>query len=100
MKLSLVCLALLGLASPALSTVYITSPVATTSADGGKRLSIQWQDNGKSPKNKAWGGYNIWLAAGSESAQFKLDQVASNLDTDKEKITYKVPKDIGPKGKY
>lgn len=101
MKFSLTLAALVSLvATPVLSTVYITNPVASTTASGGKAITIEWQDDGKSPKTSDWGGYNIWLAAGSESSQFKLDQVASDLSVTRKRKHYKIPANVGPKGKY
>ncbi|CAO1623189.1 unnamed protein product [Parajaminaea phylloscopi] len=100
MKLSVIAAALLAAATPVLSTVYITNPVASTTVHGGDRLRIRWQDSSASPKVSAWEGINIWLAAGSESSQYKLAQIASNVSTRRTSMSYNVPKNIGPQGKY
>ncbi|CAO1622524.1 unnamed protein product [Sympodiomycopsis kandeliae] len=100
MKFSTIAATVLALATPALSSVYVTNPVASTKVSGGDRITIRWQDSDTAPKVSSWGGINIWLAAGSESSQFKLDQVASDVKTSKTHVKYTVPKDIGPPGKY
>lgn len=72
----------------------------STKLDGGDRVTIRWQDSNDAPRASTWGGYNIWLAAGSESSQFKLDQIASDLPTSRTHVRYTIPKDIGPPGQY
>lgn len=100
MKLTLLLAALVAAATPALSTIYITNPVSNTKLKGGDKVNIHWQDNGQSPKTSDWGAIDIWLAAGSESSQFKLDKVASNLSTSRSSRSYTIPKNIGPSGQY
>lgn len=100
MKFTAIVATILAVATPVFSTVYITNPVASTSIDGGKSLRVQWQDSNASPKITAWEGLNVWLAAGSEASQFKLAQIASNLGTDRNSVSYTIPKNLGPSGKY
>ncbi|CAO1628810.1 unnamed protein product [Jaminaea pallidilutea] len=100
MKLTLLLTALVAAATPALSTIYITNPVSNTKLKGGDKVNIHWQDNGQFPKTSDWGAIDIWLAAGSESSQYKLDKVASNLSTSRSSRSYTIPKNIGPSGQY
>lgn len=79
-----------------------TSPVASTSAQGGGKLKIRWMDDGKSPKYDAsnWGNSTIYLAAGSQNTQYKLQTLASNVSPSRHGGSYTIDKTIGPSGKY
>ncbi|PWN38251.1 uncharacterized protein FA14DRAFT_159903 [Meira miltonrushii] len=87
----------LASASPA-----FTSPVASTSAEGGGKLQIKWMDDGKSPKYDAqnWGNSTLYLAAGSQNVQYKLQKLVSNLSSNRHGGSWTVDKTIGPSGKY
>lgn len=84
------------------ATPAFTSPVASTSATGGGKLHIKWNDNGKSPQYDAknWGNSTIFLAAGSQNVQYKLQTLASNVSPSRHGGSYTIDKTIGPSGKY
>lgn len=100
-KISAALVAACAIAQPALATIAVTSPVASTDATGGKKLDIEWQDDGKSPlvNGKEWGRISIWLATGSVNTQFKLAQLASNLSPDTTYVSETIPASAGPNGK-
>ncbi|KAI3480739.1 hypothetical protein L1887_57005 [Cichorium endivia] len=59
---------------PRLYTDHVTafSSDSSTTGHGGKRLSVEWNDDGKSPSRRDWGRVNIYLATGSRDVQYKL----------------------------
>lgn len=79
-----------------------TSPVASTTGQGGQKLKLRWQDNNKSPKydDKDWGNSTIFLAVGSQNTQFKLQTLASNVSPHRHGGSYTIDKSVGPSGKY
>lgn len=72
-----------------------------TTGTGGKSLKLKWNDNNQTPKlSSDWGGINIFLAAGGEATQYKLQQLASNINVSKTHGSYIVDASIGPNGQY
>lgn len=80
----------------------ITSPVASTTGHGGKKLKVSWKDNGQSPKlnKKDFGNIDVYLAAGSQNTQYKLQKLASNVKPKSHTGHYNISKNIGPSGEY
>jgi hypothetical protein len=85
-----------------LATPYFTAPVAATTANGGSKLQVKWTDNGKSPTYDAknWGNATLWLAAGSENTQYKLQTIKANFAPSRKSVSFTVDKTIGPSGQY
>ncbi|UZJ57171.1 hypothetical protein CBS101457_006491 [Exobasidium rhododendri] len=99
--LALILALTLAVLQPVLSTAVLTAPVASTTTIGGSSLKLKWSDNGVAPElSSAWGGVNIFLAAGGESTQYKLQQLASNISTKTTHGSYIVDQSIGPDGQY
>lgn len=73
---------------------------SSTSVKGDNRLTVEWNDDGKSPKVSDWGGVNIFLAAGSQDVQYKLQRIATNVAVTKTTQRFKVDDSIGPSGQY
>lgn len=63
---------------------------------------MSWSDDGESPKlsKSGWGNIDVYLAAGSQNTQFKLQKLASNVKPKKHIGVYKIDKSIGPNGDY
>ncbi|SNX83014.1 uncharacterized protein MEPE_01720 [Melanopsichium pennsylvanicum] len=101
-SIKITTLALLGLAAAdtVISTIVVTKPVASTTAHGGKRLSVEWKDDGDSPTRRDWGRVNIYLATGSRDVQYKLDTIASNISYNANSANYTVDASVGPSGEY
>ncbi|KDN51311.1 hypothetical protein K437DRAFT_221710 [Tilletiaria anomala UBC 951] len=86
-----------AVSQPVLSTIIVTQPVASTNGKGGQKLSIEWNDDGKSPKlSSDWGRINIFLATGSQNVQFKLEQLATNLAPGLTSFRPTISKNAGP----
>lgn len=96
----LACLA--SLQAVVFASPYFTNPVASTKANGGAKLQVKWTDNGKSPTYDAknWGNATLWLAAGSESTQYKLQTIKANFAPTRKSVSFTVDKTIGPSGQY
>ncbi|PWN91975.1 hypothetical protein FA10DRAFT_259247 [Acaromyces ingoldii] len=101
MKTTFVSLALFlaVVAQMVASMAVITNPVSSTKGKGGKKLSVVWNDDGKSPKISDWGGVNVFLAVGSQNVQYKLQQLGSNLPVTQTKGSWKVDPSIGANSK-
>lgn len=71
----------------------------STKGKGGKKLDIEWNDDGKSPKlSSDWGSINIFLATGSHDVQFKLQELATGLSNSKTSGHYRIDQTVGPSG--
>ncbi|PWN52503.1 hypothetical protein IE53DRAFT_373529 [Violaceomyces palustris] len=100
-KLAAVLALALAAASPALSTLVATSPVASTTGRGGKKLDVEWKDDGTSPKiSSDWGSVNIFLATGSHDVQFKLQELGTAVSPSKTSGSYTIDPSVGPDGGY
>ncbi|CDS00647.1 uncharacterized protein SPSC_03110 [Sporisorium scitamineum] len=84
----------------AVSTIVVTKPVASTTGHGGKRLDIEWSDDGKAPTHRDWGRINIYLATGSRDVQFKLQTLDRNVSYNQGGGSYKIDPTSGPSGGY
>ena len=62
-------LALAAAASPALATIYVTSPVASTSWTAGTQQTITWEDDGTSPSLSDFGTASVGVYVGSQISQ-------------------------------
>jgi Ser-Thr-rich glycosyl-phosphatidyl-inositol-anchored membrane family len=86
------------------SRVYADTRIlaySSTTGSGGKKLDIEWQDDGKAPlvTGADWGRIDIFLATGSVNTQFKLAQLASNLSPSTSSYSATIPANAGPSGK-
>ncbi|SPO23371.1 uncharacterized protein UTRI_02049 [Ustilago trichophora] len=99
-KITTLVVLVLAAADAAVSTIVVTKPVASTTGHGGKRLSVEWNDDGKAPSRRDWGRVNIYLATGSRDVQFKLQTLASNVSYNTGSAHYNVDASIGPNGGY
>ncbi|EEB86722.1 hypothetical protein MPER_16219, partial [Moniliophthora perniciosa FA553] len=58
-----------SLASSAFATIFITSPVASDTFNGGQKATIKWQDDGKAPTLKDWGMAKVSIYTGNAKQQ-------------------------------
>ncbi|ETS63071.1 hypothetical protein PaG_02846 [Moesziomyces aphidis] len=99
-KVATLAVLVLAAADAAVSTIVITKPVASTTGHGGKRLSVEWNDDGKSPSRRDWGRVNIYLATGSRDVQYKLQTLDTNVSYDQGQARYSIDANAGPNGGY
>lgn len=70
----------LALAAQAFATVFITSPVASTTFSGGKQATISWQDDGASPSLKDFGPAKVSIYVGNAQQQTSLQLITASVD--------------------
>lgn len=93
--------AALALATPALATIYTTSPVGSTQAYGGQALTITWDDNGESPTLPEIGPCSIDLCIGSDNDQRCVQNLGERVDVSKATtLTATINPNAGENGKY
>ncbi|XAO27621.1 hypothetical protein I312_106479 [Cryptococcus bacillisporus CA1280] len=63
--------------------IYITSPVAGTTATGGQVLNVAWQDDGKTPTLGSIGPCTVDIYTGSTNKQIFLQNLAASVDVSK-----------------
>ncbi|WWC96271.1 hypothetical protein V866_003138 [Kwoniella sp. B9012] len=68
---------------PVLAGVYITSPVAGTTAIGGQVLEVKWADDGNTPTVASVGPCSVDIYTGSVNNQVKLQNLAASVDVSK-----------------
>ncbi|WVR06492.1 hypothetical protein IAU60_003523 [Kwoniella sp. DSM 27419] len=68
---------------PVLAGVYITSPVAGTSAIGGQVIEVKWADDGNTPTVGSVGPCSVDIYTGSTNNQIKLQNLAASVDVSK-----------------
>ena len=73
---------------------------SSTVGHGGKRLRVEWNDDGKAPSRRDWGRVNIWLATGSRDVQYKLQPLATNISYNTDSADYNIDASVGPSGGY
>ncbi|KAJ9478060.1 hypothetical protein PHBOTO_001637 [Pseudozyma hubeiensis] len=99
-KIATFAVLVLAAADAVVSTIVITKPVASTTGHGGKRLDVEWNDDGKSPSRRDWGRVNIFLATGSRDVQFKLQTLDTNVSYNAGEGQYQISPTVGPTGGY
>ncbi|EMD37069.1 hypothetical protein CERSUDRAFT_114965 [Gelatoporia subvermispora B] len=73
-------LLLAAFAQSAFATIYITSPVATTSWAAGQQQNVNWQDDGTSPSLSAFGPASVGIYIGTVNQQTLVQEIVSNVD--------------------
>ncbi|EPQ26051.1 uncharacterized protein PFL1_06260 [Pseudozyma flocculosa PF-1] len=87
-------------AGPAMATIIVTQPVASTTGHGDKHLQVEWHDDGAAPKFADWGKVNVYLATGSHDVQWRLQTLAEDVDAKDTSDKYKIDPTVGPNGGY
>jgi len=73
--------AVLALAvAPALATVFVTSPVASTTFHGGQSATISWQDNNAAPSLQDFGNAKVSIYAGNAQQQTSLQLIVPSVN--------------------
>lgn len=69
-----------SLASSAFATIFITSPVATSTFTGGQKASVTWQDDGKAPSLASWGLAKVSIYTGNANQQTSLQEITNSVN--------------------
>jgi len=82
----------------AFATVYVTTPVASTTYTGGQNdAKVDWQDDNKAPSLKAFGPSKVGIFVGNAEQQTLLQTLQTNLDVSTEsEFTFTPDATIGP----
>ncbi|KAJ3563522.1 hypothetical protein NP233_g8893 [Leucocoprinus birnbaumii] len=67
-------------ASPALATVFITNPVASTTFNGGQPATISWQDDGQTPTLQQFGNAMVSIYVGNALQQTSLQTIVPSVN--------------------
>ncbi|OWZ27944.1 hypothetical protein C356_06618 [Cryptococcus neoformans c45] len=65
------------------ASIYITNPVAGTTAIGGQVINIAWQDDGNTPTLASIGPCSVDIYTGSTNQQIFLQNLAASVDVSK-----------------
>lgn len=88
---------LVTLSASVLGNVFVTSPVASTTWNGGSKQTVSWQDNGNAPNLAAFGPAMISIYAGNAQQQTLLQAISPNTDVSKSaSVDFTVNPSIGP----
>ncbi|KAF8236159.1 hypothetical protein L208DRAFT_1451181 [Tricholoma matsutake] len=90
-------LVLLALSAGTLASVFVTSPVASTTFTGGQPCNISWKDDGSSPSLALFGPAKVSIYAGNAQEQTLLQLIApaANVSANSS-ISFVVDPKIGP----
>jgi hypothetical protein len=89
-----------ALATSALGTVFVTSPVASTSWQGGQKQSVTWQDGNGPPGLTEFGPAIISIYVGNALQQTSLQVISPTTDVSKaSSIDVTIDASIGPNSK-
>ncbi|KAL9709353.1 hypothetical protein Ac2012v2_007709 [Leucoagaricus gongylophorus] len=89
--------ALVFVASPALATVFITQPTASSTFHGGQPAIISWQDDGSVPSLQDFGNAVVSIYVGNAQQQTSLQTVVDNVNVSSTgSIQFTPNGDIGP----
>jgi hypothetical protein len=92
-------LVLLSLVSSTLATVFITSPVASTTFNGGQQATISWQDSGSAPSLKDFGASKVSVYVGNAQQQTQLQEIVPSVDVSTtSSVQFTPDATIGPNG--
>jgi hypothetical protein len=90
---------LLSLVSSTLATVFITSPVASTTFNAGQQATISWQDSGSAPSLKDFGASKISVYVGNAQQQTQLQEIVPSVDVSTtSSVQFTPDATIGPNG--
>ncbi|KAI0649825.1 hypothetical protein C8Q79DRAFT_923304 [Trametes meyenii] len=71
---------LLAAVSPAFGTVFMTSPVGSTSWAAGQQVTISWKDDGQSPSLPEFGPSKVSVYVGSQTQQTLIQEIVPSVD--------------------
>ncbi|KAK7472129.1 hypothetical protein VKT23_000251 [Stygiomarasmius scandens] len=86
-------------ASSAFATVFITSPTATTTFNGGQSAKVSWMDDGASPNLAQFGDAKVSIFTGNAIQQTFLQEISSNVNVaTTSSVEFTPNPSIGPNG--
>jgi hypothetical protein len=89
----------LALSASAFATVFVTSPVASTTFTGGKSATVSWQDDGKQPTLQSFGPAIVSIYAGNSQQQTLLQTITPSVDVSgTQAVVFTPDPSIGPNG--
>lgn len=89
----------LALSASAFATVFVTSPVASTTFTGGKSATVSWQDDGKQPTLQSFGPAIVSIYAGNSQQQTLLQTISPSVDVSStQAVVFTPDPSIGPNG--
>jgi len=93
-------LAVLALAvAPVFATVFVTSPVASTTFHGGQPATITWQDSGSPPTLQDFGNAKISIYVGNAQQQTSLQTIVPSVNVaTTSSVQFTPDANIGPNG--
>jgi hypothetical protein len=92
----------LALAASALGSVFLTSPVASTTFTGGQQATVSWQESGNAPTLAQFGNATFAIYVGNAIEQTPLQTIATSVNVSStSSFTFTPQPDIGPNsGQY
>jgi len=87
-------------ATTAKAGVFTTNPFGETNWQGGRLEKITWKESGTAPLLTTLLALKVDLYMGNDTVQTFITTIRANVKGTDKKLLYKVPKDIGPPGKY
>ncbi|PIL29174.1 hypothetical protein GSI_09223 [Ganoderma sinense ZZ0214-1] len=98
---SSVLLLLAAAVSPALATVYVTAPVATTSWAAGQQQTVSWKDDGTAPSLANFGPSKVSVYVGSQTQQTMVQAIVASVDlSTTSSIVFTPDASTGQNGQY
>ena len=87
--------------SPALATVYVTSPVATSSWPAGQQQTVSWKDDGIAPSLANFGPSKVSVYVGSQTQQTMVQSIVTSVDlSTTSSIVFTPDASTGENGQY
>lgn len=92
-------LIVLSLVSSTFATVFVTSPVASTTFTAGQQATVSWQDGNTAPSLKDFGAAKISVYAGNAQQQTLLQEIVPSADVSTtSSVQFTPDASIGPNG--
>jgi hypothetical protein len=96
-RASVAALCALAVAPVAYATVFMTSPVSSTTCAAGSQCTVSWEDDGNYPSLSLFGNSSVGVYAGSQQEQTLLQLITSTVNVSTTKsIIFTPTASIGP----
>ncbi|TBU38982.1 hypothetical protein BD309DRAFT_970729 [Dichomitus squalens] len=94
-------LVLAAAVSPALATIYVTSPTASSQWTAGQQQTISWQDDGQSPSLANFGPSKVSVYVGNQIQQTPVQVITQSVDVSTtSSIVFTPDASTGQNGQY
>jgi len=70
----------LALAPAAFATIFVTSPVASTTCPAGTECTVAWKDDGNAPSLAQFGNASVAVYVGSQQVQTLLQMISPSVN--------------------